>query len=109
MGTSKATKRQYWQDQIKAWQASNLSQSAYCSQSGIKLANFSYWRSVLLNPEEIKPKQFAPVKVIKDKSSSNLSQTIQIKLMSGHVIFLPLELEMNEIAKLIHLLEQQYA
>ena len=38
-------KAQFWNDHVIAWQHSGLSQSAYCQQHGLKLSNFSYWRT----------------------------------------------------------------
>lgn len=38
-------KARFWHDHFTAWQASSLSQSAYCEQHGLKLSNFTYWRS----------------------------------------------------------------
>lgn len=95
------TRRQYWQEQITAWQMSKLSQTAYCAQSGIKLSTFSYWVS------ELKPKdktgQFAKIKIVKDKIEIKpATQSIQIKLLTGHVVYLPIEIGISEITKLIH-------
>lgn len=101
---TKQLKRQYWQDQVKAWQASHLSQTAYCAQSGIKLPTFSYWRSVLLEPENKKINKFASVKIIKDEVVKKPIQPIQIKLLSGHAVYLPIEMGLKEIIHLIHLL-----
>ena len=102
---ARVTKRQYWQDQIKAWKTSNLSQSGYCAQSGIKLSTFSYWLNVF-KPEN-KNNQFAKIKIIKDKIKP--AQSIQIKLLTGHVVHLPIEMGMNEIVKLIHSLGLPHA
>ncbi|MEW6679378.1 MAG: IS66 family insertion sequence element accessory protein TnpB [Pseudomonadota bacterium] len=39
------SKAQHWHAHITAWQASGLSQTAYCAQHGLKPATFAYWRS----------------------------------------------------------------
>lgn len=36
-------KHEYWNDHIRAWRASGLSQIAYCDRHGLKLANLAYW------------------------------------------------------------------
>ena len=105
---TRVTKRQYWQDQINAWQDSKLSQSDYCAQSGVKLSTFSYWLSVLLKSEN-KHNQFAKVKIIKDKISIKSTQSIQIKLLSGHVVHLPIEMGMKEVVNLICLIGLPHA
>lgn len=52
----KTNKHQYWQDKIKEWQDSHLSQSVFCEQSGIKLSTFTYWRGLFLEEESKKLK-----------------------------------------------------
>lgn len=36
-----------WQQHISEWEKSGLTQTAYCKQQNIKLANFGYWRNRL--------------------------------------------------------------
>ena len=105
----RANKRQYWQDQIKTWQASGLAQSVYCAQSGINLSTFVYWRNVFLKQEDRKTKRFARVTLIKQENIMAGNQSIQIKLLTGHIVHLPIEMETNEIAKLIHLIGSPHA
>src|ERR1700677_2622545 len=106
---TKITKRQSWHEQVKKWQASNLSQSAFCAQSGIKQSTFSYWRSVLLEPENKKNNTFSQVKIAKEVVINEATKPIDIKLLIGHVVYVPSEIGMNEIAKLIHLLGLPHA
>jgi hypothetical protein len=103
----KISKRQYWQDQIKKWQASHLSQSAFCNQTGIKFSTFSYWRSVLSPDRKIN--QFAAIKVINEDVPMKRNRSIKIKLSTGHLVYIPLEMGINEIAKLIDLLGLPHA
>jgi len=35
--------RSWWLDHYQAWQASDLSKSAYCAQQGLNLSSFSNW------------------------------------------------------------------
>lgn len=99
---TKTHKRDYWQNQIKQWQQSNLSQSTFCQQSGIKLSSFVYWRGILLEPENKAINKFVPIKIVKDLNVNKPVKSIKIKLLTGHVIYLPVEIGINEIAKLIH-------
>ena len=43
------TKRRYWDKHIKTWQASGLSQRAYCVREDIKWPTFDYWRRQILS------------------------------------------------------------
>lgn len=43
---------QIWQDHIKAWEKSGLSQKVYCNEQGIKLATFGLWRKRLRTLEQ---------------------------------------------------------
>jgi hypothetical protein len=104
----KISKREYWQGQIKAWQESELSQSAYCAQSGINLSTFLYWRSIVLGSEN-NTNKFSTFKIIKDEAVNKSLQSVQIKLLSGHVVHLPIDMGLNEIANLIHLLGLHHA
>ncbi len=37
----------YWTKQIKSWQASGLTRSAYCQREGLKPTTFDYWRPLI--------------------------------------------------------------
>ena len=37
-------KREFWEEQIRFWQESGLSQSEYCKQQGIRQSQWFYWR-----------------------------------------------------------------
>lgn len=41
-------RRSFWQGHLVQWQASGLSQVAYCRQQGLKVAQFGYWKKRLL-------------------------------------------------------------
>lgn len=105
----RTTKRQYWQEQIKAWQASGLSQSAYCSKSEINLGAFIYWRKAILGQEDQNTKKFARVKILKQESVITAERSVQIKLLTGHMVHLPSNMETDEIARLICLIGSSHA
>ena len=48
------SKTEYWQQHIKAWQDSGLSQIAYCISQDIKVHNLTYWRKRLSSPSRNK-------------------------------------------------------
>jgi len=99
----KINKREHWEDQIRKWKESNLKQSEYCRQEGIKHSTFGYWLKELLDPALKKEKnnKFIPVKMIKDVEPTNSNKLIKIKLLTGHMIYLPIEMDMSAITQLI--------
>ena len=40
-------RRQFWQQYIGAWQASDSSGAAFCKQHDLNYAQFNYWRKKL--------------------------------------------------------------
>lgn len=39
----------YWTKQIKDWQASGLTRSAYCQREELKPITFDYWRPLIVS------------------------------------------------------------
>ena len=39
-----ADKKKFWEEQIRIWQESGLSQSEYCKRHGIRQSQWYYWR-----------------------------------------------------------------
>lgn len=37
-------KKEFWEEQIRFWQESGLSQSEYCKRHGIRTSQWFYWR-----------------------------------------------------------------
>lgn len=109
--TNKETNRQHWLTHIKKWEESKLSQQVYCIQSSISLNSFTYWRGQFLSSASKKVKdKFVNVKVTANHvTTSDAPRSIQIKLLTGHVVYIPVNLDMNDIAKLINLLGVPHA
>ena len=103
----------YWRDHVKRWESSGLAQKAYCKSSEISYNSFGYWRGVFL--AELTPNQrlspFVPVKLASTSTTIDLSQqqAIQIKLLSGHRVYLPVTMKIQDIAALICQLEVSHA
>ena len=111
INTNNETNRQCWLTHIQQWQVSKISQEAYCKQLGLNLNSFTYWRRKLLSStsKEVKNK-FVRIKVDGNPAAiSDTPRSIQIKLLSGHVVYIPANLDMGEIARLIHLLGAPHA
>jgi hypothetical protein len=104
------SKREYWRSQIQAWEKSGLKQEAYCKRAGINYSTFVYWRGIFLS-ESSQPKykkRFLPIKLEKT-ASSELPRAIQIKLLSGHSVYLPITIGIQDIAVLLHQLGMAHA
>jgi hypothetical protein len=107
----KAKQREYWAEHIQDWKQSNLKQQAYCLKTNISYSSFVYWKGVLF-PKESQNirKKFVPVKVTStDPEIIHASSEIKIQLATGHVVCIPLTMELEKISKLIHLLGISHA
>ena len=69
MGRSE--KHTFWKKHLADWSSSRLSQKAYCTQHGLKRANFSYWRKSLRASEPSRSK-LIPITVPPRASSVRL-------------------------------------
>lgn len=107
-----SSKRDYWLLHMKAWEESKLKQKAYCSQAGIRYSTFVYWRGILLDKKVKKEKAtFLPIQVKPNKPivAESAPRAIQIKLVSGHVVYIPANLDVDVIGKLIQCLGNSHA
>ena len=103
-------KRKYWTLHVDEWKKSEISQEAYCTQAGIKYSTFVYWKGMLDNSGKKIKEKFLPVKVATNKAIiSEAPRAIQIKLLSGHSVYLPISMNINDIGKLLHLLGEPNA
>ena len=111
INTDKDANRQHWLAHIRQWEESKLSQQAYCTQSGISLNSFTYWRGKFLSSASREAKaKFVRVKMaVNHTAATDAPRSIQIKLLTGHVVYIPTNLDVNEIAKLINLLGAPHA
>ena len=102
----KESKRAYWLSHIENWKSSKLGQESYCTQAGINYSTFVYWRGIILSESSQKSKEkFLPVRLLQSKSAPHETpRAIQIKLLSGHSVYLPTTMDINDISKIIHLL-----
>ena len=109
--SNKNKPREFWLTHVKQWQDSKLSQPVYCQQAGIQYGTFVYWRSML--KAESKPQvksQFVPVKITNTNPViTEPPRSIQIKLLSGYIVYIPMNIDVKEIALLIHKLGMPHA
>lgn len=104
-------KRAYWFSHIKDWESSNVKQEAYCKQFGISYNTFTYWRGIFLAESRAEQNQvkFVPVKLSTIATQLELPRAIQIKLVSGHHVYLPITMIIDDIASLLRQLGVSHA
>ncbi len=85
-------KQTFWQHHISDWKKSSLTQTAYCKQHNIKLANFGYWRTRL--NKSCSPKKLIPVQIEPDAM-------IRLALPSGIRLETPLHV-LSDVLKHIN-------
>lgn len=109
--TTKNANRQHWLSHINQWEDSKLSQQEYCARSGINFNTFTYWRGKFLSSASSDVKaNFVRVKAtVNHVAPADVPRSIQIKLLTGHVVYIPSNLDVSEIAKLINLLGAPHA
>ncbi len=111
IGSDEASKRRYWFEHIKDWELSKLKQEAYCKQSGISYHSFVYWRGVYLS--EAKPKKsknnFIPMRLTTTPMQMEAPRAIQIKLISGHQVYLPMTMKLDDMVSLLRAIGAQHA
>jgi hypothetical protein len=55
------TKWRYWKKQIANWEASGLSQRAYCARENVSFFRFDYWRRKVRTPNPPLPRAQKPM------------------------------------------------
>lgn len=76
-------RKQFWQQHIDAWQASDLSGAAFCKQRDLNYTQFNYWRKKFQVAEAVEnPAGFAQVRQLA-ASPNYLSDGLCVHLPSG--------------------------
>ncbi len=70
-------KRTKWKERIAGWEASGMSQAAFCRKKGIALHKFKYWRTKLT---PAKPAIFAEIPIIKESCTPGSRHTLLIRV-----------------------------
>jgi hypothetical protein len=101
-------KKTYWQEHIKAWRQSGLSQAHYCKARSLALSTFHYWRRKI-NQGSNDPPRFFPLAVMPSIEALDKSSPGKLRVIVGDRRFV---LEIGEdfsettLKKLIVALEQ---
>jgi len=93
-----------WNHHIKAWQASGLSQAAYCRLHGLGLSSFSARLSAhrASAPPPPAPPALVPVKI--EPARPAAAEPLVLRTASGHRLDLPASAEPRWVAELLRCL-----
>jgi hypothetical protein len=91
-----------WQELVREQEISGQSQREFCSQRGLVLSQFVYYRCNLKNKDELANHQsdFKPVKVI-SKDVSICSGDMKLTLPNGFQCEFPCQIEPEHVKRLI--------
>lgn len=106
--TGSSAKQSYWQDHIRAWEESGLSQAAYCEAHSLAIQTFGYWRRKFKVAGEAARPRFFPLTVMTThgpaaSEPSRINLTLQEKRFS---IELDDDFSATALQRLIVALEQ---
>ena len=74
-------RRGHWQELLRCWQASGLSQARFCRRRGIPVWKFAWWKK-RLGAEGVAPHSpFVPGLVVASPSAGELELTLRCGLM----------------------------
>ena len=104
----KTTKKDFWQNHIKKWSESGLSQIDYCTHCKIPLSNFGYWKRKLQKADNCKP-IFYPLTVSpKESGDKEKTETGLILLLKDgrFKIEIQNDFSSSSLSKIVTTLEQ---
>jgi hypothetical protein len=96
----------FWKDHIEAWQASGLTQAAYCRQQRLNAGTFSgRLREYRASPAAVEAPGLIPIRLEPEvASSSALSAPLILRLASGHCLELSASVDPRWLAELLRCL-----
>ena len=91
-------------EHIKIWQASGLTQAAYCQQQGLNAKTFSRWfKTYQLTNLPTKP-LLIPVEIITTADTLPATEPIWLRLSKGYALELPGNISARWLAELLQCL-----
>lgn len=94
-----AEKKEFWDEQIRFWQESGLSQSEYCRRHGIRSSLWFYWRRRCRDTET--GLTLVPLKLPPINGKSHRTPMIRVITPNGFSIELDAETPLSVISHLI--------
>ena len=91
-----------WQDHIMAWQASGLTQAAYCRQHGLNPSTFSSWWRYVRSLPAPGTSGLVPIQVTPAVTAP--TGPLVLRLTSGHTLELPASAAPGWVAELLRCL-----
>lgn len=76
-------RRQFWHEQIDAWQTSGLSGQAFCKQHDLSYHQLGYWRKKQNQPQHDQPAPASGFTRVTQAQSSNPGRELTLALPGG--------------------------
>jgi len=93
----------FWRDHIEAWQASSLTQAAYCRQHGLSTGTFSgRLREYRDAPAAVETPDLIPIRLAPDAVPR--SEPLVLRLASGHGLEVPASADPRWLAEVLRCL-----
>ncbi len=98
-------RREFWENHLRDWQASGMSQAGYCREHGISHKSFLYWRKRLA----LARVAVSLVEVPRVQTTSVLSVGRPLRLIVGNRYGIEIEqgFDENTLDRLIRVLEKR--
>lgn len=94
-----AEKRKFWEEQIRFWQESGLSQSEYCKRHGIRSSQWFYWKRRCRKTE--KSVTLVPLRIPGMLGGERKAPTVRLTTPNGFTIELNQEASRLSLQQLI--------
>jgi len=94
-------KRDRWRELLRRWQASGLSQAAFCRRRGVPVQKFLWWKRRLSSEGAASGASFVPVQVMAGSSAGELELTLH----GGRLLRFGPDVELTRLAGIVAALE----
>ncbi len=115
--TYRETERyRYWRKQIRSWERSGLTQTAFCADRGLSVSAFGWWKSELkrrgvLTHEGVRKASgsevFIPVHIESDSPQAGTADVMEVALPSGPILRIPAGFDTTHLTRLLDVLESR--
>jgi hypothetical protein len=95
-------RREHWRRILGRWQASGLSQAAFCRRQDIPVWKLAWWRKRLKGQAEDSASLFVPMTIAPTATSA---AELELRLQGGRVLRFPAEVEPTTLTAIVAALE----
>ena len=101
--TNHADKLTYWSQHREAWQASDLTQQAYCEREGLSFASFGYWTKHILRAQraDAGDSTVPSITLVRAIPSALITESIELRSPNGWQVRLPSGINYASLAQLL--------